>query len=200
MSYPPPRLSTVVEPLEDRRLFSIPANVPWQSGIAVLPGSSGLPGIPAAPIDASAAAGVVQIGGTLDSVPGTPINVKTTDLTGVWKGKVRGTVALFFSKSYKATLSITSQTDTALTGVLTVKGHKFDGTFTGSINPDGTFHYEYASGDVTLKLDGQITYRGDYISGTIDAKYDGWSIGGTFKFHRKLTPAQAAAAKAAKVK
>jgi hypothetical protein len=163
MSYP---LSPVVEALEDRRLLA-------GNPIISLP-VGGVFGVTVG-VDANAP---VKNGKSQSAT------VKTTSLLGTWEGKVKVNLFLFVSKKYSANIKITGQNATSITGSITVKGKTFTGTFVGKINKDGSFSYKLSKGDTSVKISGNISQDGRSIAGKVSAKYDGWSVGGTFDFKK----------------
>lgn len=100
-------------------------------------------------------------------------------------GKYSGTVNVPFLGDTAATLTITAQTATSITGVFDVVGIASDtGTFTGSIDATGKFSYSYTTHGNTTTLSGQESVDGSKLTGTADFLFSGFPASGSFDFTR----------------
>ena len=185
MSYVP----ASVESLEPRRVLSSSAELvtvimPVLSGPLVLPpvtAPSPTPTQPSAKPPASSTGSTVS---TPTTSPTTPIR-RSTDLVGHWTGKIKATLFLFITKKVSATLDISSQTATALTGTISIDGNDFTGTFTGHINPkNGRFNYSVKDNDVSIKLSGKLNRKATAMYGDVSAKFMGFTIKGRHEFKK----------------
>jgi len=183
----------VVESLENRRLLS--ASMP---GVAI-PGLYGLP-IPSiggseavpAPHQTAKPAPFSQAD-TPTAPPSAPAGVQATSLIGHWEGHVRGKV-LIVGLSVSATLDITAQTDTTLTGSIDIKGNTYSGTFKGHINAKtGKFNYTLKDGRTKITLTGRLNPTGQIMEGKIKAKLGdgipliGKTVKGTYDFSKMVS-------------
>ena len=117
------------------------------------------------------------------TTPVTP-TVRATDLTGDWSGFVKVKIFIF-KKKFDAALHITGQSDTTLTGKITIKGHDYSGTFTGKINPaTGRFRWQLHENGANIKLVGRLNTAGTVAVGNVEAKYAGFKVKGSFRFEQ----------------
>jgi hypothetical protein len=198
MSYP----SVSVEPLESRRLLSgsdllITLNQPVLSDPLLMPPVSAPASTPTAAgsgattTPSSASSGTASPTPTptptttpIATVTPTPVT-RSTNLVGHWTGQVKAKLFLFITKKFSATLDISSQTATTLTGTISIDGNDFTGTFTGHINPkNGRFIYTVKDNDVSIKITGRLNRKETAMYGDISAKYMGFTVKGRHEFKK----------------
>jgi hypothetical protein len=191
MSY----LPASVEPLESRRLLStsdllVTLNQPVLSDPLLLPPVS-QPTTTTTPAPAGAGPAATTPSPTTpaatNSTPtATPApGTRSTNLVGHWTGQIKATLFLFITKKVSATLDISSQTATALTGTISIDGNDFTGTFTGRINPkNGRFHYAVKDNDVSIKISGKLNRKATAMYGDISASFMGFTIKGRHEFKK----------------
>jgi len=110
---------------------------------------------------------------------------RSTNLVGHWTGTIKATLFLFITKKVSATLDISSQTATALTGTISIDGNDFTGTFNGHINPkNGRFNYSVKDNDVSIKISGKLNRKATAMYGDISAKFMGFTIKGRHEFKK----------------
>ena len=184
MSYVP----ASVESLEPRRMLSsssalVSLIMPVLSNPVLLPPVTA----PAAKSTQPSAKPPASSTGSAVSTPTTsptPVT-RSTDLVGHWTGKIKATLFLFITKKVSATLDISSQTATALTGTISIDGNDFTGTFTGHINPkNGRFNYSVKDNDVSIKLSGKLNRKATAMYGDVSAKFMGFTIKGRHEFKK----------------
>src|SRR4051812_26927350 len=167
MTYPQ---RSAVETLEGRRLMSM--SVP----IVTVPGLYGLPvpGIGGEMTPAprqTAKPAPFSLAPTPTAPASAPAGVQATSLIGHWEGDVRGKI-LIIGVKVSATLDITAQTPTTLTGSIDIKGNTYSGTFKGHITArTGKFNYTLKDGKNKITLTGRLNPTGQIMEGKITAKY-----------------------------
>ena len=189
MSYPP----RPVEPLESRTLFSSGPFIIPTVPVVLPPGTVASPGTTSGGTTTSSGGGQTQQSGGTPSQPPTGSTVQTpttpqvrsTDLTGHFEGKIKVKLFLFIQKKVSASLDISSQTATTLTGSISIDGKALSGTFTGHINPaTGKFTYTLKDSGATVKITGRLNTAGTVIVGKITAKYLGLKVKSTYHFDK----------------
>ena len=179
MSYKP----MFVERLEDRRLMSA---VPTP-GMAI-PGLFPIEHVQGRTVAAAAAPDPTSTPTPAPSqtpappfVPPAP-GTRSTRLLGHWEGEVE-TKIVFVPLEFSSELIITGQTDTTLTGTVSIRGNDVSGTFQGRINPrNGRFRYTLRDDDATVTITGRLGPGGQAMSGKIRANYDGFKAKGDFDY------------------
>lgn len=158
-----------VERLEGRRLLS--AAAVW-GGVMQPVTVASHPGV----VQGSArpAAGVVARG---------PAQAQSTDLVGNWAGNVK-VKYFFYSRKFDGKMAITGQTDTGITGTITIGGHTMTGTLNGKIGPLGKFTYSLTQGKDSVTVSGRLNPAGTAMAGNVSGKYDGWKAKGDFSFKK----------------
>jgi hypothetical protein len=198
MSYPP----ASVEPLESRRLLSgsdplITLNQPVLSYPLLIPpvsaptttstgAGSGATTTPPSTSSAATNSTPTPPPTTTPTPTATPTPVtRSTNLVGHWTGQVKAKLFLFITKKFSATLDISSQTATALTGTISIDGNDFTGTFTGHISPkNGRFIYTVKDNDVSIKITGRLNRKATAMYGDISAEFMGFSVKGRHEFKK----------------
>jgi hypothetical protein len=169
-----------LEALEDRRLLA--AGTPQLlcvGGICTLtnPTSSS---VDAAPHQRQPRSGR----GAASAPPAVSNPAAAPNLVGVWDGKIKVKI-IIITKKFKAKLEIAGQTDTTLTGAITVQGRRAAGTFIGHIDSAGKFRYELKQSGTDITLSGSLSTDQKRMSGKIDLKYHGFKVKGKYDFTRE---------------
>lgn len=113
-----------------------------------------------------------------------PVVVESTALVGTWDGTAKVS-KFFYSRKFDLSLDITGQTVNSATGSVTVDGRTYTGALKGVYRSNNTFKYTIKEGRRSLTIEGQMNPAGTYAEGKLSAKYNGWSLGGTFKVSKQ---------------
>jgi hypothetical protein len=168
-----------IESLEHRELFAgqvmtlgpaVSGPVAWPSKVVVS----------ATTTPKSTAPTVGSSGGT----GSTTAAARSTDFVGEWDGHVTVKIVLF-RKKLDASIEITEQTPTTLRGTISIEGKDYSGTFTGKVNPrTGNFSWKVSDDGDSVKISGNLSRSGAFLTGDIRAEYAGFSGKGSFEFKK----------------
>jgi len=164
----------MVEALEDRRLMSAATMAPLMSIPTSKAGSQQAAAAAAYQRQVAHSIAVGKAAGISPSVVGT------------WKGKAKFMIVVV-KKTVDLTVEITSVTATTATGTITVDGHSYSGTLKGVTRKNEEFSYTYTKGKDSVTVNGLLNGLNTAATGTIKAKYAGWSINGTFNMTKVVS-------------
>ena len=185
--------TATIEALEGRCLFTVWAVTPLSVPVLIGPGyaptadPAATRGTAAKPRPAGHRGGHSNHSHVAAPAPATsvvtapaPAPARATSLVGHWEGEVKVKVFIF-TKEVTVAFDVTDQTDTTLTGSVTIGGRQLAGTFTGHVNgTSGRFTYRIRQGDASAKIRGRLNSAGTRMAGEMSGDSGTTSADGDF--------------------
>src|SRR5688572_7966064 len=91
----------------------------------------------------------------LDAAPAAVNGTFAEELTGTFEGEVK-VKKFLFRKTLDSELVVTQVTDTGIVGKLTVDGNDVEGTFPGTLRPNGRFGYTHREDGRRISIRGKV--------------------------------------------